>query len=294
MELDHVAAEALGVEGLAASGVFSLASRAASNIAAAPQCRPKSDSAAASAARAVRRTASRSGRSLVNRSTSSKGGDWLKMSWVSKRCWAVIAFSRRPQILPRCRRSRDALWNRPLPALPRPSDSAYRGRFNEHRREDLVRPQPAPPAGDRRAFARRDHRPARPRRGIRRAQPPDREEAHLAARPHPDQPVLRSLDPHPVLVRARRQAARRRRDEHGGRQLVGEEGRDADRHRDDAQRHASRHPGGAPSCLRRGRAAGAEGRRLGGQCRRRRARASDPGAARRADHPPQQGPRSRA
>jgi aspartate carbamoyltransferase catalytic subunit len=38
------------------------------------------------------------------------------------------------------------------------------------------------------------------------------------ARPHPDQPLLRSLDPHAVLVRARRQAARRRRDEHVGRQ----------------------------------------------------------------------------
>ncbi len=37
------------------------------------------------------------------------------------------------------------------------------------------------------------------------------------ARAHPDQPVLRGLDPHPILVRARRQAARRRRHEHVGR-----------------------------------------------------------------------------
>ena len=214
------------------------------------------------------------------------------MSWVSKRCWAVIAFSGGP-ILPRTGEPRCPV-DRPLPALPRPSDSAYRGRFNEHRREEHVRPQPAASAGDRGAFARRDHRPSRPRRGIRRAQPPDREKARLAARPHADQPVLRGLDPHAVLVRAGRQAARRRRHEHGGRQLVAEEGRDADRHRDDAQRHAPRHPGGAPSCLRRGRAAGAEGRRLGGQCRRRRARAPDPGAARRADDPPQQGAASSA
>ena len=35
---------------------------------------------------------------------------------------------------------------------------------------------------------------------------------------------------------------------------------------------------------------GQQGRLLGDQCRRRRARASDPGAARRAHHPPQQGP----
>ena len=137
---------------------------------------------------------------------------------------------------------------------------------------------------------RGDRGPARSRRGIRRPQPPDREEAQLAARAHADQPVLRGLDPHPGLVRARRQAARRRRHEHVGRHLLDEEGRDADRHRDDAQRHAPGPDRGAPSRLRRGRAAGAEGRLLGDQCRRRHARASDPGAARRADHPPQQGP----
>ena len=48
------------------------------------------------------------------------------------------------------------------------------------------------------------------------------------------------------------------------------QGRDADRHRDDAQRHAPRHPGGAPPCIRRGGTAGAQGRLLGDQCRRRR------------------------
>ncbi len=41
--------------------------------------------------------------------------------------------------------------------------------------------------------------------------------------------------------------------------------------------------------LRRAASAGAEGRRRGHQRRRRHARAPDPGAARRADHPPQQG-----
>ena len=72
--------------------------------------------------------------------------------------------------------------------------------------------------------------------------------------------------------------------------LLGEEGRDADRHGDDAQRHAARHPRRAPPRRRRRAASGAEGRLLGHQRRRRRARASDPGAARRAHHPPPQGP----
>ena len=61
-------------------------------------------------------------------------------------------------------------------------------------------------------------------------------------------------------------------------------GRDADRHRHDPQRNAARHSGRAPLCGRRGVAAGAQSRLLGRQRRRRRARAPDPGAARRADH----------
>ncbi len=134
-----------------------------------------------------------------------------------------------------------------------------------------------------------DRRSPRPRRRGGGSQPPDREEEGGLARPHPDQPLLRSLHPHPVLLRARRQAARRRRDEHGGRQLLGEEGRDADRHRDDAERHAARHPGRPPSRRRRGGAARAQGDLLGDQRRRRRSRASDPGAARRPHHPPPQG-----
>ena len=73
------------------------------------------------------------------------------------------------------------------------------------------------------------------------------------ARPHADQPVLRGLDPHAIVLRARRQAARRRRHEHVGRLLLGEEGRDADRHGDDAQRHAAGHPRRPPSSRRRGR-----------------------------------------
>ena len=178
----------------------------------------------------------------------------------------------------------------PYSPLPRRRVSAYSSGFNEHCIEIVLRPRSPASAGDRGAFRCRYYRPARPRRGIRRAQPPDREEAHLAARPHPDQPVLRGLDPHPILVRARRQTARRRRHEHVGVLVLDAQGRDADRYRGDAQRHASGHPGGAPPRLRRGRTAGAQGRLLGDQCRRRRPRASDPGAARCAHHPPQQGP----
>ena len=67
------------------------------------------------------------------------------------------------------------------------------------------------------------------------------------ARADPDQSVLRELDPDPDLVRAGRQAPRRRRRQHVGRQLVDQEGRDADRHGDDAERHASGRAGRAPS-----------------------------------------------
>ena len=56
-----------------------------------------------------------------------------------------------------------------------------------------------------------------------------------------------------------------------GRQFVGEEGRDADRHGHDAERDAARHPHHPPRLGRRRGAARAEGRLLGGQCRRRRA-----------------------
>ena len=56
-------------------------------------------------------------------------------------------------------------------------------------------------------------------------------------------------------LRAGRQAARRRRHQHAGREQRHQEGRDADRHGADAQRHASRRAGRAPSRKRRGPAA---------------------------------------
>ena len=172
------------------------------------------------------------------------------------------------------------LWTGRFPALPRPSDSAYRGRFNEHRREEHVRPH------------------TRHLLGIEGLSPDDitglldlaEEFVELNRQIEKKRTSLRGR----TLINLFFEASTRTQSsfELAGKRLgadvmnmaVGnssrEEGRDADRHRDDAQRHAPRHPGGAASCLRRGRAAGAEGRRLGGQCGRRRARAPDPGAAR--------------
>ena len=178
----------------------------------------------------------------------------------------------------------------PYSPLPRADISAYSSGFNDIAIEIDLRPRSPAFAGHRGAFRFRHHRPPRPLRGICRAQPPDRQEAHLAPRPHPDQPVLRGLDPHAILVRDRGKTARRRRHEHVGVLLLDAQGRNPDRYRGDAECHAPGYPGGAAPCLRRGGTAGAQGRRLRDQRRRRRPRTSDAGAARRADHPPQQGP----
>ena len=160
-------------------------------------------------------------------------------------------------------------WDRPgdnsqaaLFALAPPGISAYSSRFNDPCIEIDLRPRSPASAGNRGPFRCRYHRPARPLRGICRAQPPGRQEAHLSARPHPGQPVLRGLDPHPILVRTGRQAARRRRHEHVGVVVLDPQGRDADGYRGDAERHAPGHPGGAAPRLGRGGTAGAQGRRL--------------------------------
>ncbi len=80
-------------------------------------------------------------------------------------------------------------------------------------------------------LTRRDRAFARPRGELRPAQPLRQDAARPAARAHADQPVLRGLHPHPHQLRAGRQAARRRRDQHVGLHLLGEQGRDAARHR---------------------------------------------------------------
>ena len=147
-------------------------------------------------------------------------------------------------------------------------------------------PFAAPPSARHRGVvALRDRRAPRPRRRLCRAQPPGRQEAVGAARAHPDQRLLRVVDPHPHLVRAGRQAARRRHHQHVDRGIRDQEGRDPDRHRDDPQRHASGRARGAAPRERRRRAAVAEGRLRGRQRRRRQPRAPDPGPARRVDDP---------
>src|SRR5258707_5274136 len=79
--------------------------------------------------------------------------------------------------------------------------SAYSSRFNDPCIEIDLRPRSPASAGNRGAFRCRYYRPARPFRGICRAQPPGGQKAHLVARSHPGEPVLRDLDPYPILVR---------------------------------------------------------------------------------------------
>ena len=167
---------------------------------------------------------------------------------------------------------------------------SYSFRFNEHRPQVFVRSQQPPPAGDRRAFARRHRGPARSRRGVRRRSTARsrRRPASLRGRTLINM-FFEASTRTQASLRAGRQAARRRRHEHVGVVVVDPQGRDPDRHRGDAERHASRPDRDAPSRLGRGGASVAEGRLLGDQRRRRPARASDPGAARRADHPAAQG-----
>src|ERR1700732_3614837 len=52
-------------------------------MAAAPPCPPNSDNSAFAAAPPLAATASANGQSSANRLTSTKGGDWLRTSWVA-------------------------------------------------------------------------------------------------------------------------------------------------------------------------------------------------------------------
>ena len=129
--------------------------------------------------------------------------------------------------------------------------------------------RPAPSARDRAPESPRNRGAARSRGRGGRHFAAGREEAHHAAGPNADQPVLRGLDPHPILLRTCRKAARRGRHEHGGRRLELEEGRDAHRHRDDPERDAARHSRRAAQSGGRGASARPQGRLLGHQRRRR-------------------------
>ena len=104
--------------------------------------------------------------------------------------------------------------------------------------------RPAPPSRHRAFVARGDRRVARSCRRSGDDLAAGREEARHLARTYANQFVLRGLDPHPIVVRACGKTAWRGRDEHGGGGVERQKGRDPDRHRHDAQRHAARHSGG--------------------------------------------------
>src|SRR3954447_15945134 len=129
------------------------------------------------------------------------------------------------------------------------------------------------------------HRPhLRPRRVVRRGLPPRDQEGPRAARADRAEPLLRGLDPHPLVLRARGEAPLRRRRELLGERLERREGRVAEGHRPDAERpqaRRDRHPHAVGGRVRARRAVDAGG---GRQRRRRQARAADAGAARRL-HP---------
>src|SRR5579871_2308466 len=134
--------------------------------------------------------------SELKRLTPVKSGDWLKTSWVSTAEFKEIEAPRAS--------TRDSLCVALHGDLYPSCDSAYRGRFNEPRRQPADDQLPSPASfGHRGAESRRDRRPPRPRRRGGRGIPADREEEGGAARAHPDQPLLRSLDPDPVVVRDR-------------------------------------------------------------------------------------------
>ena len=82
-----------------------------------------------------------------------------------------------------------------------PAHRARRVRRHEHERP------PSPPALDRGSRPRRDRADPRPRRVLRRGRRARDQEGARAARAHRGQPLLRGLDAHELVLRARRQAA---------------------------------------------------------------------------------------
>ena len=109
-----------------------------------------------------------------------------------------------------------------------------------------------------------------------------------------DQPVLRAEHAHAHVVRDRREAPQRRHAQRRDRLVERRQGRDARRHRDEPRGDGAEHDRAAARLV--GRLSPAVADLQGGdhQRRRRHARASDPGAARRLHDPRAQGPPQRA
>ena len=139
---------------------------------------------------------------------------------------------------------------------------------------------------DRRPRPAGDRADPRPRRVVRRGLRPRDQEGPGAARAHGRQPLLRGEHAHQLVLRARGQAAQRRRGQHPLGRLERRQGRVAQGHRPDA---VGLRPGGDRDPLA-ARRRGAARRRLdargGDQRRRRQARAPDAGAARRVHAAP--------
>ena len=96
------------------------------------------------------------------------------------------------------------------------------------------------PARDRGPRPRRHRADLRPRRELRRGRSPRHQEGADAARPHGRQPLLRVEHPDQLLVRARRQAALRRRGLGQVERLVGGQGRVPEGHDRDPLRLRAR------------------------------------------------------
>src|SRR5213080_2428216 len=143
------------------------------------------------------------------------------------------------------------------------------------------------PGRSRAAVARTD--PAHPRygRAVQRGLRAAHQEGAGAARQDHRQPVLRSLDPHPHLVRVRGKTALRRHRQRGGERQRRPKRRDAGRYGPQPGSDADRHGGDPPSLFRRRRIPRQPDPLQRSERGRRQARAPDPGAARPAHDPRQ-------
>ena len=158
---------------------------------------------------------------------------------------------------PRLRRQEPADLARRARQRPR------RGARRRRRGRPITEPRPEASAHEASPLHRgprpRRHRAhPRPRRVLRRGRRSRDQEGPGAARAHRRQPLLRGLDAHALLLRARGQAPLRRRRELRGRRVERREGRVAQGHRPDARRpqpRRDRHPlaaGRAPPRSSRG------------------------------------------
>ena len=149
----------------------------------------------------------------------------------------------------------------------------------------MTRDRP-PPDLDRGSRPRRDRADPRHRRAVRRGLGQGDQEGPRAPRPDRRQPLLRGLDPHQLELRARGEAAQRRRGQHPLGGLERRQGRIAEGHRPDAVGLRPRRDRDPLAARRRGPARRGLDAGGGDQRRRRQARAPHPGAARRVHAAP--------